>query len=99
MTYQLTLFQADVSPEELRKAERLFRDTLEAALGSPELVAPVYLAWQRIVGTYGESPDLELLSDAERVVVEQWQAAELAAVSAVFGPNRYMGDAMFEIRV
>ena len=37
--------------------------------------------------------------DAERAIFEQWQAAETAAVAAAFGPNRYMGDAMYEIKV
>jgi hypothetical protein len=99
MTYQIKLFEADVSAEELREAERRFRDALEDALGSAELVGPVYRAYQRLVGTYGEQPDLEILTDAEKMVFEQWQAAELAAVAAAFGPNRYMGDAMYEIQV
>jgi hypothetical protein len=99
MTYQIKLFEADVSAEALQAAEQRFRDALEDALGSAELVAPVYLAYQRLVGIYGEQPDLEILTDAEKMVFEQWQAAELAAVAAAFGPNRYMGDAMYEIRV
>lgn len=99
MTYQIKLFEADVSAEELREAERRFRDALEDSLGAPELVAPVYLAYQRLVGIYGEQPDLDTLTEAETMVFEQWQAAELAAVAAAFGPNRYMGDAMYEIQV
>jgi hypothetical protein len=59
----------------------------------------VYTAYLRIVGTYGDTPDPESLSDAERAIFEQWQAAETAAVAAAFGPNRYMGDAMYEIRL
>lgn len=98
MTYKLTLYEADVSAGELRSAEQRFRDALENALGSAELVMPVYLAYQRLVGTYGEQPDLDILTDAEKMVFEQWREAELAAVAAAFGPNRYMGDAMYELR-
>ena len=64
-----------------------------------QLVAPVYQAYLRIVATYGETPDPDALTDAERAIFEQWQAAETAAVAAAFGPNRYMGDAMYEIRL
>jgi hypothetical protein len=39
------------------------------------------------------------LSDAEREVVEQWQAAESAAMTAALGPHRYLDDAWFEIRL
>ncbi|MES3001538.1 MAG: hypothetical protein V4787_12670 [Pseudomonadota bacterium] len=99
MTYQIKLFEADVSPEELRAAEQRFRDALEDSLGAPELVGPVYLAYQRLTGIYGEQPDIDTLTEAEKLVFEQWQAAELAAVAAAFGPNRYMGDAMYEIHV
>jgi non-ribosomal peptide synthetase component F len=98
MTYHLKLFEADASPGELRAAELRFRQALEDALGSPELVLPVYAAYQRIVGSYGEQPDLDLLTDGERLVLENWHAAETAAVAAAFGPNRYMGDAMYEIK-
>ncbi|MEO7546948.1 MAG: hypothetical protein ABIT82_00870, partial [Ramlibacter sp.] len=56
-------------------------------------------AYLRIAATYGDAPDLEALTDAERAVFEQWQAAETAAVAAAFGPHRYMGDAMYEISV
>ena len=99
MTYRLKLYEADVSPAQLREAERRFRDALEAALGDAALVAPVYQAYLRIVATYGEAPDADSLTDAERMVFEQWQAAETAAVAAAFGPNRFMGDAMYEIRI
>lgn len=98
MHYQLTLYEADVSPEQLRDAERRFRRALEDVLGSAEMVMPVYLAYQRVIGVYGESPEIDNLSDAERVILDQWQAAELAAVTAAFGPNRYMGDAMYELK-
>jgi hypothetical protein len=53
----------------------------------------------QIVGVYGESPDLEALSSSEREVFDQWQAAEAAAMTAAFGPHRYMDEARFEIGV
>jgi non-ribosomal peptide synthetase component F len=99
MPYTLKLYEADVSPEELREAELRFRSALEETLGSPELVIPVYRAYQRLIGAYGEAPDIDNLTDAERLVLDQWQAAELAAVTAAFGPNRYMGDAMYELGI
>lgn len=97
MSYQLRLFEADATPEQLRAAEQRFRQALELTLGSAELVLPVHAAYQRIVLSYGEAPDPELLSDAEQVVLQQWREAETAAVAAAFGSHRYMGDAMYEI--
>ncbi len=99
MSYSLVLYEADVSDAERREAERRFRRALEETLGDADLVAPVYSAYLRIVATYGEAPDPDSLSDAQRAIFDQWQAAETAAVAAAFGPNRYMGDAMYEIRL
>jgi hypothetical protein len=99
MSYALILYEPDVSDAQRREAEQRFRHALEQTLGDAELVVPVYRAYHRIVATYGETPDPDSLSDAERAVFEQWQAAETAAVAAAFGPNRYMGDAMYEIKV
>ena len=98
MSYFLTLYDADgASKLEHQQAEQRFRQALDQTLGDESLVGPVYTAYLRIVGAYGETPDPESLSDAERAIFEQWQAAETAAVAAAFGPNRYMGDAMYEI--
>ena len=100
MTYTLTLLDADgVTDTQRREAEQRFRRALEESLGDASLVAPVYTAYLRIVATYGEVPAPDALTDAERAVFDQWQAAETAAVVATFGPNRYMGDAMYEIGV
>lgn len=99
MPYSLVLYEADVPPEERRAAEARFRKALEETLGDAELVAPVYAAYLRIVGTYGEAPPPDMLTGAEQAIFDQWQAAETAAVTAAFGPNRYMGDAMYEIRI
>jgi hypothetical protein len=98
VSYTLRIFEADeATPEQVRQAELRFRRALEGALGDETLVLPVYAAYQRIVGAYGESPDLEALTDAERMILEQWHTAEAAALAAAFGTHRYMGDAMYEI--
>lgn len=99
MTYSIILYEADVPESERREAQQRFRRALEDTLGDAMLVAPVYAAYLRIVGTYGDTPDPDSLTDAERAIFDQWQAAETAAVAAAFGPNRYMGDAMYEIRI
>ena len=99
MTYTVTIHEADVLPAERRDAERRFRQALEETLGDEQWVAPVYAAYLRIVGTYGDTPEPDTLTDAEQAIFDQWQAAETAAVAAAFGPNRYMGDAMYEIRI
>ena len=105
MHYTLTLYDANGASDaasdaaQRQRAERRFRQVLEDTLGDASLVAPVYTAYQRIVGTYGDAPDPDVLTDAERAVFEQWQQAEAAAVTAVFGPMRAMGDATFEIVV
>lgn len=99
MNYTVKLFDAEgVSEAQHREAVLRFRRALEDTLGDAGLVLPVYLAWQRIAAAYGEQPDLEALTDAEREIVEHWQAAETAAITAVFGPLRNMGDGMYEIR-
>jgi hypothetical protein len=97
MTYRIRIFEADVTDAQRAEAELRFRQALEEVLGDEVVVGPVYKAYQRIVATYGETPDPDSLTDAERAIFDQWQAAETAAVAAAFGPNRYMGDAMYEI--
>ena len=98
MSFSLRIFDADdASPEERRQAEVRFRKAIVDVLGDESLVLPVHAAYRRIVATYGEQPDVEALTDAEHMILEQWQAAETAAMSAAFGTHRYMGDAMYEI--
>lgn len=100
MPYTLTLYETEgASESQRREAEQRFRRALEGALGDASLVAPVYTAYRRIVAAYGESPSPDSLTDAERAIFDQWQAAETAAVTAAFGAHRYMGDAMYEIGV
>ena len=88
----------NVSDRERQAAEQRFRAALNDTLGDASLVLPVYGAYRRMLATYGEAPAPDTLSDAEKQVFDQWQAAESAAVTAAFGPNRYMGEAYFEIQ-
>jgi hypothetical protein len=98
MSYKLRLFAfEDASPEQLRAAEQRFRKALDETLGDASLVAPVYAAYSRLVSIYGESPAEDAMSPEEELVFKQWQAAELAAMTAALGPDRYMGEAQFEI--
>ena len=100
MSYRVKLYAfEEASDAERRAAERRFCEALEAELGDAALVAPVYRAYQRLVATYGEQPDMELLSEDERAIFTHWQAAESAALTAALGPHRYMGDAEFAIRL
>jgi hypothetical protein len=100
MTYTLRLEAGeDISDIQRRDAEKRFRNALEDALGDAALVAPMYAAYLRIVGVYGDDPASDGLSDAEREILTQWQTAESAAITAAFGPNRYMDEARFEILI
>ncbi|MCJ0762590.1 hypothetical protein [Variovorax terrae] len=100
MSYTLTLYAfEDATDEQRREAEQRFREALDAALGDASLVAPVYAAYLKIVAAHGEAPAPDALTAAERELLAHWQAAESAAVTAAFGPNRYMGEAQFEIGI
>ena len=99
MSYTLRLYAyEDASPEQLRAAEQRFRQALDDTLGDASLVVPVYQAYRRIVAIYGEAPAPDTLTDAEQQILDQWQAAEAAALTAALGPHRHMGEAQFEIR-
>jgi hypothetical protein len=98
MSYTLTLVCPEESSEaERRGAEQRYRRALEQALGDASFVLPTWRAWLGIVARHGDTPDLSALSDAEREVAELWQAAESAAITAAFGPNRYLDEARFDI--
>jgi hypothetical protein len=99
MTYCLVLYDADASDAQRKDAEQRFREALESTLGAADLVVPVYRAYLRIIAAHGDAPAREALTDAEREILDHWRAAENAAIAAAFGPNRYMGDAMYEIRL
>ena len=85
------------SDAEQRAGVQRFVQALGESLGGPELVAPVYGAYVQLRATYGETPDLERLTDAERLIFEQWQGAETAALVAALGPHRYLDEPQFEI--
>ncbi len=100
MSYRIKLYAfEDASEAERRSAERRFCQVLEAELGDPALVAPVYLAYQKLVAIYGEQPSPDALSTEELDIITAWQTAESAALTAALGPHRYMGDAEFVIRL
>lgn len=82
---------------ERRQAEQRFCKALEAELGGAELVAPVYRQYLRLLQIHGEAVDFDALNKSERAIMQGWQAAEAAALTAALGPHRYMGDAQFDI--
>ncbi|WP_317204306.1 hypothetical protein [Janthinobacterium sp.] len=98
----MTICVVMVGAEEASKVQKdaavqRFVAALQEALGGPELVAPVYRAYMQLRAVYGETPDLEKLTDAQRMIFEQWQVAETAAVVAALGPHRYLEEPQFEI--
>ena len=98
MTYQLKIFSADdVTAAERELAAQRFRTALEGALGDEALVLPCHHAYQKLFELYGDQPRPWPITQAEQLLAEQWEAAELAATQAAFGVNRYLGDADFEI--
>ncbi len=100
MEYTLRLYDFEEATEHERQAaEQRFRRALEQALGGAALVAPVYAVYLKLLASYGEAPPEGALTESEREVFDQWQAAESAAVTAALGPHRHMGDAQFEIRL
>ncbi len=100
MSYRVRLFAFEEATEgQRRQAEQRFCGALNEALGDESLVGPVYAVYQKIAAVHGDSPSPGALSPEELEIVTQWQAAESAALTAALGPNRYMGDAEFEIRL
>ena len=98
MTIHVVMVGAEGAPAaEQRAAVQRFLQALEEALGGAELVAPVYGAYVQLRAVYGETPDLPSLTDAERLIFEQWQGAETAALVAALGPHRYLEEPQFEI--
>ena len=102
MSYTVKLYawadeSADASPAKAEAAIERFKTALNDALGDAAMVLPVYSAYARIVGTYGDDPSEDALSPGEWAIFTQWHAAETAALTAALGSDRYMGDAQFEI--
>ena len=54
---------------------------------------------QRLTNTFGDTPDVEAMSQSEREVFESWQIAEAAALQAAFGTHRYLDEGGYELRV
>jgi hypothetical protein len=79
------------------QAQRRFAQVLEEHLGDAALVLPVHQAYLRIAQAYGDPPNLEALTEAECEIAQQWLVAEGAALEAVFGPLRGMGESFYEI--
>lgn len=98
MSYTLKIFTADdVSETERKQATQRFRAALDESLGDASLVLPIYRMWRKLHQAYGDHPRPWPISEPEQMLVDQWEAAELAATQAAFGTNRYMGDADFEL--
>jgi len=98
MPYSLKIYSAeDVSPAEREQAAQRFRAALDTTLGDASLVLPVYRAWRKLQLVWGEHGRPWPISESEQLLVDQWEAAELAATQAAFGVDRYMGDADFEL--
>lgn len=98
MTYSLKLFTADdVTSSERELAIRRFRAALETVLGSASFVLPTYRAYSRLLLAHGSAERPWPVTSDEQTVIDQWEAAELAATAAAFGVNRYLGDADFEL--
>ena len=98
MSLVVKIFCADdVSAAEREQAAARFAAALEVVLGHVDLVWPCYLAYQKLFQQYADRPRPWPVTPAEQVLVEQWEAAELAATQAAFGINRYLGDADYEI--
>ena len=98
MVFQVSMVGAEgATAQQTREAIARYVAALEDALGSSELVAPVYGAYVRLRAVYGETPDLDALPDAERMIYQQWQGAETLALAAALGPHRYLEEPQFEI--
>lgn len=99
MSYTVDLWlPEDTTSAQRSQAQARFVQALNDNLGGAEWVVPTHLAYAQIIQAYGEAPDLELLSDAQRDIVEYWCLAEKAALAAAFGEHRYMGEGLYEIK-
>jgi hypothetical protein len=100
MTYSVSIFSGDdASIEQRAAAAKRFCAALEAHLGDASLVVPIYAMYQRLTNTFGDTPDVEAMSESEREVFESWQIAEAAALQAAFGTHRYLDEGGYELRV
>ncbi len=98
MPYLLKIFTADdVTGAQRALAVKRFRQALEDGLGGEDMVLPCHHAYLKLFHQYSEHARPWPISAAEQILVERWEAAELAANQAAFGEHRYLGDADFEI--
>jgi len=98
VTFTVKIFCADdVSEVQRGLAAQRFRVALKQTLGDANLVWPCYSAYLRLVQQYGDHSRPWPVTSADQVLIDQWEAAELAATKAAFGVHRYLGDADFEI--
>ena len=98
MSYSLKIFTAeDVAPAERTSAEQRFRAALDVELGDAALVLPVHRAYNRLLLIHRDAERPWPITADEQLLVDSWEAAELAATHAAFGVNRYLGDADFEL--
>lgn len=98
MQYRLKIYsEEDVTDQERLAAEMRFRAALEEALGSEDLVWPAYKTYLRLLQLHGDHMRPWPVSPEEQLLIDQWEAAELAATRAAFGAERYLGDAHFEL--
>ena len=98
LTFTVKIFYADdVSDAERELAAKRFRVALEHTLGDANLVGPCYSAYRKLFQQYSDHSRPWPVTSAEQVLIDQWEAAELAATQAASGSHRYLGDADFEI--
>ena len=98
LTFTVKIFCADeVSEAQRDLAAERFRAALEQVLSAANLVWPSYSAYLKLFQQYGDHSRPWSVTTAEQVLIDLWQAAELAATLAAFGNQRYLGDADFEI--
>jgi hypothetical protein len=99
MNYRIRLFDVDGTEAHREAAERRFKEVLDQALGAAELVPAIHAAYLRIAAAYGDPPQWESLDDQQRFIAEQWLSAQEAALTAVWGPLRAMGDGLYELHI
>ena len=98
LTFTVRIFCADdVSEAQRELAAERFRAALEQALGDANLVWSCYSAYLKLFQQHGDYSRPWPVTSAEQVLIDQWEAAELAATQTAFGVHRYLGDADFEI--
>ena len=97
---ELVNFDGDITQiHDVGSHSFFFAELRTVRLGGQESHGLAYFnrAYHRLVSIYGETPAEDVMSPEEQEIFTQWQAAEAAAMTATLGPDRYMGEAQFEI--